>query len=336
MKTGNISQTAWKRSVQKQLKSRREEVLFSPSMEEPCTALRMADGSVIVTAAASTSGTVPESGDYAVIKSVNDVASRGAEAIGVSVQMILPEYVSEAQLKAMTGSMDSVCRQAGVQLTCLKAETSPFVSQILTIASATGKASGGSMIRTADAGPGQDIILCGHIALEGTLRILAEREEELSRRFVPAFIRQIKEQKKALLAAGAISAAVHAGAAAVHQIGSGGILAALWELAEASGIGLEIELSKISVRQETVEICEYYNLNPYQMTSAGSFLMTAKNGDAVVKALDRAGARAVRLGVATDGNARVITSGEEQRYLDRPAPDELMLWWERNCPGRKQ
>ena len=85
----------------------------------------------------------------------------------------------------------------------------------------------------------------------------------------------------------------------------------------------------MSIRQETVEVCEYYHLNPYQMTSTGSFLMTAADGDALVKELEGVGARAVKLGVATDGKARVITSGEEQRYLDRPAPDELMLWWER-------
>lgn len=331
MKAGNISQTAWKRSVRRQLNSRREEALFTPSMEEPCTALRMADGGIVVTATADTSGNVPECADYAILKAVNDVASRGAEVIGVSVQLILPLSATEAQLKALAGSMDAVCMQAGIQLTCLKAETNPCVNQILTIATATGEAAGDSILRTEDAAAGQDILLCGHIALEGTLRILAEREEELSGRFVPSFIRQLKEQKKELFAARAIAAAGKAGAAAIHQIGSGGILAALWELAEASGIGMETELSKISIRQETVEICEFYNLNPYQMTSAGSFLITAKNGDAVVKALEGAGARAVRLGVATDGNARVITSGEEQRYLDRPAPDELMLWRERNC-----
>lgn len=34
------------------------------------------------------------------------------------------------------------------------------------------------------------------------------------------------------------------------------------------------------------------------------------------------------LGVTTADHAKVITSGDEVRYLDRPAPDELMRWWE--------
>jgi len=83
----------------------------------------------------------------------------------------------------------------------------------------------------------------------------------------------------------------------------------------------------MSIRQETVELCEYYHLNPYQMTSAGSVLMITEHGERLARALSEGGARASVLGVTTAGNARVVTSGEESRFLDRPAPDELMRWW---------
>ena len=85
-------------------------------------------------------------------------------------------------------------------------------------------------------------------------------------------------------------------------------------------------MSGIAIKQETVEICEFYRLNPYQMTSAGSFLIVTEDAQTVIEILEKAGARAGRLGVTKSRNARVITSGEEVRYLDRPAPDELALW----------
>ena len=50
-------------------------------------------------------------------------------------------------------------------------------------------------------------------------------------------------------------------------------MAALWEMAEEEKIGFEIAMGSISLKQETVEICEYYRLNPYQLTSAGSYLI---------------------------------------------------------------
>ena len=98
------------------------------------------------------------------------------------------------------------------------------------------------------------------------------------------------------------------------------------EMAEEEKIGFEIAMGSISLKQETVEICEYYRLNPYQLTSAGSYLILTDEADQVIEVLEKAGARAVRLGVAKAQNARVITSKEEIRYLDRPAPDELARW----------
>ena len=65
---------------------------------------------------------------------------------------------------------------------------------------------------------------------------------------------------------------------------------------------------------------------PHQLTSAGSYLILTDEADQVIEVLEKAGARAVRLGVAKAQNARVITSKEEIRYLDRPAPDELARW----------
>ncbi|MFR4380869.1 MAG: hypothetical protein ACLT3R_00630 [Roseburia sp.] len=39
----------------------------------------------------------------------------------------------------------------------------------------------------------------------------------------------------------------------MHQIIEGGILALLWEMAESSGVGIEADLKKMAIRQETVE-----------------------------------------------------------------------------------
>lgn len=334
MKAGNISQTVWRRSVQKQLNSTRDEFLFPPSMEENCTVYGISERCKAIQATASVSGNSVEIGTFAIAKVLNDLVSSGGEPMGVSVQVILPLSASEECLKKMVGSMECMCREAEVQLTCIKAESNPAVIQSLVTATAVGEVYEDEIIRACGAKSGQDIVLCGYVGLEGMLRVLAELEKELSRRFIPTFIRQMKELKKYMLATDAVKTARYAGAAAILQIGSGGIFAALWELAEASGIGMEVDLHRISIRQETVEVCECCSLNPYQMTSTGSFLMTADDGDTLVKALEEVGARAIKLGVATDGNARVITSGGEQRYLDRPAPDELMLWWEQRLQNK--
>ena len=113
------------------------------------------------------------------------------------------------------------------------------------------------------------------------------------------------------------------GVSGMHQITGGGILAALWELAEAAQIGLSVDMKKMSICQETVEICEYFQLNPYQLTSAGSVLIVAEQGEELVQKYQELGICATLLGRTTKEQVKVIRGGEEKRFLDKPAPDEL-------------
>ena len=60
----------------------------------------------------------------------------------------------------------------------------------------------------------------------------------------------------------------------------------LWEVAEGANVGLEADLKKIPIRQETVEICEVFHLNPYHIMSSGSVLAVTEDGPDVYKRQD--------------------------------------------------
>ena len=94
-------------------------------------------------------------------------------------------------------------------------------------------------------------------------------------------------------------------------------------MAELSGVGLEIDLKKIPIRQETVEICNFLDLNPYELVSGGSLLIAAENGNDLVEAMEKTGIRAAVIGKTTDGNDRVIRNGEEKRFLEPAKTDEI-------------
>lgn len=310
----------------KQLNTDSSVILLPPSAEEMCTAMPVREGGAAVNAAATVSGESGYVGTYAIAKALNDLATRGAEPVGISLQVLLSEETEESELKDMVRQMLMLCQQTDIQIAGIQVEVNPAVSRTIIMANAFGTVKPQSLMQVSNAGPGQDIVLCGYIGLEGMLRILDESEAELSERFAPTFLHQMKQLRGELVKLETIRAVRSCGVSAMQQIGSGGIFAALWELAEAAGSGLKIDMSKISVKQETIEVCEYYHLNPYQMTSTGAILMFTKDGDALVDLLEAGGARASRLGVTTAENARVITSGGEQRFLDRPAPDELIRW----------
>ena len=333
MRIGNLTQTVWKRSVKKQLHKRREAFLTEPLNGERCSAMKVdAQTSVVVTANASANGNTAKTATYAAIRAVNDLACRGADPAGIRLQCFLPKSMTEEQFRDLIGEAEAFCEEHDLELINVAAETSPAVRQIFVQAGAVGIGKNG-VLPLGGASKGDEIVLCGSVGLEGALRILEEQEAELSQRFVPAFLRQTKALKRELCPLTALKAAVpHV--RAMQQIGSGGILAALWELSEAAGAGFQVAMEQMTICQETVEICEYYRLNPYQMTSAGAVLIVTNEAQQLLHLLEKEGVRAARLGMIHDGNARVITSGEEVRYLDRPAVDELARWMAEHVTDR--
>ena len=181
---------------------------------------------------------------------------------------------------------------------------------------------------------------CGMSVMEMSHRskvfqnIIDEAEADLRTRFTPSFIEKTKRCKESLILPEQILKLPEE--AKSRQCGDGGVLCGLWELAEAEKIGFEIDFSKLALKQETVEICEFFQLNPYLLTSAGSYLVLTEHGEETLEILKNAGVPAVRIGFVKEQNARTLVNGEETRYLDRPAPDELSRWWKERKESEEQ
>ena len=105
-------------------------------------------------------------------------------------------------------------------------------------------------------------------------------------------------------------------------MGKGGVLAALWKMAEVSQIGLKIDLRKIPIRQETIEICERSDKDPYKLFSGGSVLIGCTDGQSLAEWYKAQGIPAAVIGKAVKGNDRLLYSGELIRYLDRPGKEQ--------------
>lgn len=328
MKIGKVSQTVLKRSLLKPLKFKREEALITPAVEEMCFGVDLQEDEQCIMANAVLYGDEKDLGVFALAQVVNDLATRGAKTVGASVHIMLPPYAYESRLKAMAEHIEQAGSAYGVQIMCAKAEVSPVIQKAIVHVNGMGVLTKGELLQSSMGKAEQDIVLLKWIGLEGTLRILREKEEELSKRFVPTFLNQIRNLDSQLFSDDALRIAKEFGVSAMHQITGGGILAALWEMAEASNVGLEVDLKKMAIRQETIEICEYFHLNPYQMTSTGSILIFTERGEELVQQMQQEGIQAAVLGKTTADAARVILGGEEKRFLDRPVPDELLKIYE--------
>lgn len=176
--------------------------------------------------------------------------------------------------------------------------------------------------------PGQDLVVGGYIGLVGTVYAAGHLGERLQRTLPQSllhralgFQKELERKPEAEVQKGLMAA--RADTVTAEPVGEGGILAALWNMAERHGAGLTVYLRRIPIRQETIEICEALELNPYELCSGGCTLFAADNGNDILYQLEEAGIRSAVVGKVTEGRGRLLLNGENRSYLNRPAPDEI-------------
>lgn len=179
-----------------------------------------------------------------------------------------------------------------------------------------------------------DIVMTGFAGLSGSAILACENYDILRRRYPVSFLEGAKRQKKLMRQipeaapagkSGDCSAYSFSekGIAGMFLLAEGGVFAGLWKLGKAAGVGLKIYLKDIPIKQETVEICNFFDVNPYQLQSEGSCLLLAENGYRVKRDLREKGISSEVIGVTTENNDRVVINGEEKRYLEKSYEDAL-------------
>lgn len=170
--------------------------------------------------------------------------------------------------------------------------------------------------------PGQDLVVAGYAGLKGTRLLVEAREAVLRQWFTPSYMEEIRSFSAPVLNQDpdwmeAIEATEW------EQIGEGGIFTALWNLSGGYERGISFALRKIPLRQETVEVCERFELNPYRLMSGDCLLLVTDNGGRMVERLRQQEIPAVVIGYVNDGISREIIHEEGRGYLERPQRDEL-------------
>lgn len=174
---------------------------------------------------------------------------------------------------------------------------------------------------------GPEIVAAGWIGMEGTLILTADCRERLRKRFPASLLARtdIPPEELSVLKAAEIAAAE--GAGHMVNLSDGGFMAGLWELSKKAERGLDIDLKKVPILQETIEITEFAGVNPYLMKSEGCLLITARDGDRMAEHLMEEGIFASKIGFLNDTKDKIIRNGDEIRHLDRPQTDSLAMYF---------
>lgn len=167
-----------------------------------------------------------------------------------------------------------------------------------------------------------DIIISGQVGYETALRLYKENKNLLDERFPGFYIEQLLDIEKEMK-----SMDISRGGVCLEE---GGLFAALWKLCEEKNCGCEIDIKKVPIRQEVIEICELFDVNPYEARSAGAAVLvvdadtadrnvTDKNavdGNEAIESVADSSNFAV-IGKATKGEARVVLMGTDDKTGER-------------------
>ena len=177
------------------------------------------------------------------------------------------------------------------------------------------------------------ILMTGSTALSTAARLMTECRGEMERQF-PSFFRTVlstddpdEEEVRIPLPAAlerhrahlpeALRIAEEDGCLFCREVGREGVLRSLWKMGEELELGMEVHIKKIPIRQETIEICEYYDLDPYEEESGGTLLIAASDCGGLACALEKAGIPVSVIGFLHTGKARTIVYPGHVRYLDK-------------------
>lgn len=301
-------------------------------------------------------GTEPQAAPLVVHRACNSLAAAGALPAFITAQLTLPESAEESELKHLMAQLLEACHKAGVTLAQGHTEISKNVLAPVISVTALGtavcprqeEASRRGVCQeevSGEAEPrekalsrkqGMALVMTKYAGLAGTALLASAYRAELQKRY-PSFLldkaealyNMVSVQPEAKLAAAL-------GVTAMHDVAEGGVFGAVWELAEREHIGLAVDLRKIPIRQETVELCEFFDINPYQLKGDGALLLLTDNSIRLLSAFEEAGIPAEVIGMVTDNNDRILKNEDETRYLEPNRVDEYEKASGSRCEGSEK
>jgi len=322
MEVGKIPNNILNKLILENIKNKRSEILIRPAIGEDCTAIDL-DGKICVLSTDPVTGAANNIGKLAVHISCNDVASSGAEPIGILITILAPPSAEISDFQLIMKQAAEVCDKLNVEILGGHTEITSAVNRFVLSSTVIGKTIKDKLVLTSGAQAGDDIIMTKWAGLEGTAIIAADMENELGKtvgtdivKKAKGFINHISVVKEGMLAG-------EFGVNSMHDITEGGVLGAVWEVLRSSGKGGIIYKDKIPVKEETSKICEHFNIDPFRLISSGSMLITCKKGAELIEILKKNNIEASIIGIVNEGNEIKLKDGDDFIKISQPGSDEL-------------
>ncbi|NMA95614.1 MAG: AIR synthase [Clostridiales bacterium] len=323
MEVGKLPNPILDEYIISEFKQSRKEVLIGPKVGADCGIMSL-DGDLCVISTDPITAAADNAGYIGVHIACNDIATTGAECIGVTVTILLPPSSNLDEIKEIVKDINRATTELDIDVVGGHTEITDSVVQTVLSITAIGRVSKKRLIDSSQARTGDSIVMTKKAGMEGTAILAYDRYESLKAHISEDVLNEARSflDHISVVKEGRIAADV--GVNGMHDVTEGGILGALWELSEIMGKGIEIHTDDIPIAFATRKICNFYDIDPLKLISSGTMLMVTSNAQELVEALDKEDIEASIIGEVIEENQKYIIRDGERRILETPGADHLM------------
>ena len=230
-------------------------------------------------------------GWYTVHIGASDIAVMGVKPRYMTYSLLMPPETPYKDLRIIIDSIHHAALELDISIVGGHTGYYPgFATPTIGGVTVFSIAKKNEYVTPAGAQPGNDVILTKGPAIE-TVGILAVlREQELQQRYPQKLIDKGKALcKQMTVIQDAMIAMETGGVTAMHDATEGGVLGGLFEIANASKVGMTIDENLFIVPEEVSIVCDTFHLDPLTSIAEGSLLITADSSrsDMIIKNLKK-------------------------------------------------
>ncbi|MFC1967107.1 AIR synthase family protein [Chloroflexota bacterium] len=260
----------------------------------------------------------------------SDSVTSGLKPRYLSIDLNLPMEMTRQQLETMWDIMHKECESMGISV--ITGHTARYENchyPMVGGATITGIGEKNEYVTPRLASAGDKIIITKGPAIEAVGIFATMFPGMIEEKFGADFSKKAEQifYKMSVVedAMTAVGVGVREnGITCMHDATECGIWGGLYEIAQASGLGVRVEKDKIVVEDCITEICQHFGIDPYASISEGTLIATCKEHKAqeVVDALSRRGINSSIVGELTPPEkGMILVEGGREKKLEHPIVD---------------
>ena len=334
LKIGKINADTFDRFLLKRLGSKDKSVIVPPLTGVDAGVIDIGNTKVLVVAE-DPIFTIPGLplemfGWYTVHIGASDVAVMGVKPRYMTYTLLMPPETSEQDFKTIIDSIHKTAAELEIAIVGGHTGYYPgFAAPTIGGITVFAVADRSQYVTPAGAQPGNDVLLTKGPAIETGAILSVVRERELLKDYPSDLVNRAKALSKQMtVVKDALVAMETGGVAAMHDATEGGVIGGLFEMANASKVGMEIDEALLIYPSEVSMVCESFSIDPLAAIAEGSLLIASKPeySDEIIQKLEKAGIRASVIGKVLENPESRTIKRRNGMVIPLSIPDQDPFW----------